>query len=256
MNIETYTTKYGDISLYSNEIYIGQSFKDGKYWDEDTLIQLKSYIDPDKNILEIGGHCGTSSIVYASFLNEGSKVYVYEPQKKLYDLLCKNIEQNQLTHKIIPFHTGVFCYDGDGFMNDIDLDGGGGNLQKRYEEESNLQCNFGGACIGQKGENIRMITVDNMNLDNIGFIHCDAQGSENFIFSAAINTIKRDRPVIYYENNVSNGGLYLYYTVCMNYQQYIQSNGLFNVEDYCLRTLNYSRVFQRFNNGMDDLLIP
>jgi hypothetical protein len=39
-----------------------------------------------------------------------------------------------------------------------------------------------------------------MNFENIGFIHCDAQGSENFIFSKSIDTIRRCRPVILYEN--------------------------------------------------------
>ena len=45
----------------------------------------------------------------------------------------------------------------------------------------------------------------NMKLDNIGYIHCDAQGSENFIFSKALETIKKYRPVIYYENNEHHG---------------------------------------------------
>ena len=47
-------SKYGKISLLSNEIYIGGSFKDGKYWDEDILLKLRDYVNPDRNILEIG----------------------------------------------------------------------------------------------------------------------------------------------------------------------------------------------------------
>lgn len=74
-------------------------------------------------------------------------------------------------------------------MNDIDLDGG--VVSKRYNEENNLKCKFGGIGLGNGGENIKLVTIDSMNLDNIGFIHCDAQGSENFIFSRAIKTIKK-----------------------------------------------------------------
>ena len=36
-----------------------------------------------------------------------------------------------------------------------------------------------------------------MNLDNIGvysLIHCNAQGSENFLFSQGMETIKKCRP--------------------------------------------------------------
>ena len=60
--MDTFKTKYGTITLYKNELYIRNDFVKGKYWDEDTLLQLKKYIDPTRNILEIGGHCGTSSL--------------------------------------------------------------------------------------------------------------------------------------------------------------------------------------------------
>ena len=142
--METYNTKYGLITLYKNEIYIGNEFKQGIYWDEGTLLKLKEYIPPDRNILEIGGHCGTSTIVYASFLNKAQKIYVYEPQRNMYKLLTKNISQNYLQDKIIPVNMGVFCYEGYGIMNDFDIDGGGGSISKRYNEESHLECNFGG----------------------------------------------------------------------------------------------------------------
>ena len=84
---QPYKKKYGLITLYRNEIYIGDSFKKGKYWDEDTLLKLKQYINPKRNILEIGGHCGTSSVVYSSFLEDDNKVFVYEPQYNLFKLL-------------------------------------------------------------------------------------------------------------------------------------------------------------------------
>jgi hypothetical protein len=57
---ERYHTKYGLVSLLSNDIHFHESFARGQYWDEDTLLKLNCYIDPDKNILEIGGHVGTT----------------------------------------------------------------------------------------------------------------------------------------------------------------------------------------------------
>ena len=100
-NTTTYYTKYGLITLYTNEMYIGDSFNKNKYWDEDTLLKLKEYINPDKNILEIGGHCGTSTVVYSSFLNPGKICYVYEPQKNMYNLLLQNVVQNKLDTKVL-----------------------------------------------------------------------------------------------------------------------------------------------------------
>lgn len=112
-------------------------------------------------------------------------------KKNMFDLLSYNIKQNGLEDKIIPINSGVFCYVGYADMNNIDLDGGGGIVQKRYNEEINLGCNFGGIGLGKDGERVKITTID-----NVGFIHCDAQGSGNFIFSHGLDLINRDRPVI------------------------------------------------------------
>ena len=49
--METYDTSFGWITLLRNEIYIGDTFRNGGYWDEDTLMKLKPYINPERNIL-------------------------------------------------------------------------------------------------------------------------------------------------------------------------------------------------------------
>ena len=252
--METYNTNYGLITLYKNDVYIGGEFKNGKYWDIDTLLKLREYIDPDRNILEIGGHCGTSSIVYSSFLNDNKKIYVYEPQRNMYNVLVQNINQNNLQNKIIPNNFGVFCFEGNGKMNNIDLDGGGGIVSKRYNEENNLNCNFGGIGLGNNGEDIHLTTIDNMRLDDIGYIHCDAQGSENFIFSKGIETITKYRPVILYENNELYG-TYLYNNVCKAYPNY-KKESKFNIKKYCIEKLNYSKCIDKFNGSIDTILIP
>ena len=251
--METYNTKYGLITLYKNEVYIGNEFKKGKYWDIDTMLLLQEYINPNRNILEIGGHCGTSSIVYASFLNNENKIYVYEPQHNMYNLLVQNINQNNLQNKIIPNNLGVFCFEGNGHMSNIDLDGGGGIVKECYKD-CNINCNFGGICLGIDGENIKLTTIDNMNLDDIGFIHCDAQGSESFIFSKGLETIKKYKPVILYENILLYDNT-LYNNVCSSYPNYNEESK-FDIKKYCMEQLNYSHFIDRFNGGIDTLLIP
>jgi FkbM family methyltransferase len=252
--METYNTKYGNITLYKNEVYIGGVFKNGEYWEESNLLALKDYINPNRNILEIGGHCGTSSIVYASFLNDDKKLFVYEPQRNMYNLLVQNINQNNLQNKIIPNNLGLFCYNGTAIMNAIDIDGGGGLVEKRYNEEIDLQCNFGGIGLGNEGETIHVTTIDELNLDDIGFIHCDAQGSENFLFSKGIETITKYRPLILYENK-DLCGTYLHDNVCRFYPQY-KEESMFDIKQLCMEKLNYSKYIDRFNNGNDTLLIP
>tara|TARA_R110002074_G_scaffold59689_1_gene145049 strand:+ start:313 stop:1089 length:777 start_codon:yes stop_codon:yes gene_type:complete len=234
--INTFTTPHGKISLLANESIIGQTFINGHYWDCNSLEILKKFIDPTRNILEVGGHCGTSSIVYASYLNKPSKVFVYEPQKNMYDLLLKNINQNNLQNTIIPYNSGVFCFNGKGSM-DVTEKYSGGNVEKRYTTETQLGCNFGGVGIGEGGEGVDFTTIDSMGHDNIGFIHCDAQGAEPFLFHHGRETIKRDRPVIFYEDPFNDGRMY-FDTVCKAHPTY-QKESQFDITDYCLKELNY-----------------
>ena len=250
--METYNTEYGEITLSKNDKFIAAKFRDGNYWGKDTLHKLQQYIDPAKNILEIGGHCGTSTVVYASYLNENAKVFVYEPQKKLYKLLLQNINQNKLQTKIVPFQLGVFCYKGIGQMNSVDIDGGGGEVLKRYND--NMQCNFGGIGLGDDGETINLTTIDKMGLENLGYIHCDAQGAENYIFSNAVNTITKYRPVILYENNQENDKP-LYDNVFSTYPEY-EEESKFDIRSFCMNKLNYSSCIDKFNDSHDTLLIP
>jgi hypothetical protein len=169
----------------------------------------------------------------------------------MFNLLKRNIEQNTIT-TILPFNKGVFCFNGKGSMNKESLDGGSGAVSENYLNSTD--CNFGGLSLGSEGEDIHLITIDTMDHKNIGFIHCDAQGSENFIFSKGINLISRDRPVILYENNALYGK-YLYDKVKQTYLEYSEES-LFNIEEYCMNTLGYTKCIHKFNGGIDTLLIP
>jgi FkbM family methyltransferase len=242
--INTYITKYGDISLYVNEIHIGMTFMYGRYWDEDTIFKLKEYIDPNKNIIEIGGHCGTSTILYSKFLTNG-KIYVFEPQKKMFDLLLKNIKQNNLEEKIIPYNNAVFCYNIKGNMNSID------DLNVNTND-LNKNCNYGGVQLGLDGEEVNMITIDSLNIENVGFIHIDAEGAENFIFYGCQETIKKYKPVIFYENN-QKFNKEAYNNVCKSYPSY-KKESEFNIFKFCVKQLRYTDYIERFNNGNDSLL--
>ena len=249
-HINTFITPHGKVSLLANDAIIVGEYRKGNYWDIEGLQMLKQYIDPNRNILEIGGHCGTDTIVYASYLNESSKLFVYEPQKRLYDVLVKNIQQNNLSDKVMHNNKAVFSYSGTGTMDAIDLDTHS-QVSNRYTTEKQYGCNFGGVGIGPGGEDVTFTTVDEMGHTNIGFIHCDAQGAEQYIFSKAQETIKRDRPVIYYENPQSDGGKFI---ERVEKAQPGRPESKFDVEQFCVNELGYRRMEESTSNNI--LLVP
>lgn len=251
-----FKTKWGTIEMPSNEAYISIPFKNGSYWDIDTLLKLESYIPKNRNILEIGGHVGTSTVVYSSFLNKDSKYWVFEPQAKMFSYLQKNIKYNNLENIVKPIQGSAFCYSGKMNMNFTPVDGPNVNLPLNVLNERNMIVNYGGLTVGKNGELINCYRLDDLSeIDNIGFIHCDAQGSEPFLFYGAQELIRKNRPVILYEDKTLGAGPQLHKNVCLSYPQYIAYSN-FDISEFCLKELGYSQIIKRFNNSEDNLLIP
>ena len=103
-------------------------------------------------------------------------------------------------------------------------------------------------------EKVNTSELDDMEIDNVGYIHCDAQGSENFIFSKGREFIKKNRPVILYENK-DFYGTYLYDNIVKNYPNYLEESK-FDIKKYCMEELNYTKYIDRYEGGIDTLLIP
>lgn len=250
-NTKTYNTKYGKVTLLNNDVYFITKFDKGKYWDEETLCYLRDNFISKGNILEIGGHSGTSTLFYSHIFDN---LYVFEPQKKMYNLICKNMKDNNKQNVNI-FNKALFCFNGEINMNDTDLDGVRKNEKITVLEEKNEKINYGGLSIGKNGETVKCITLDSLDIENITFIHCDAQGAEPFIFSKGKEFIKKHRPTILYENS-DLYGKYLLNVIKESYPQYNEESN-FNIKDYCVNILGgYICIDNFMNSGFDSLLIP
>lgn len=224
------------VTLLNNEMYIGEAFNSGGYWDERNMKEVLLYIDKSRNILEIGAHCGTSTLFYAK--NTDKLIYAFEPQQQMYDLLIENIKQNSLEDRIQTYNTALFSYNGEINMNPI---------------QDEVLYNYGGQSLGHKGELVPCVTLDSLELDDVGFIHCDAQGAENFIFSMGKEFLRKHRPTIYFENN-QDIDPELYKGVVDGFPNE-SKHASFNLIKFCMEELGYKQYVRRFSGG-DDLLIP
>jgi FkbM family methyltransferase len=238
---KAFNTEYGMLILYRNDKFITSSFNKGEYWDIETLLKVKEFIDPAKQIIEVGAHCGTSTLFYSKYSN--NLIHAFEPQKNMYELLLLNMENNGLLDQVKTYNAACFNTPGKGRMHSIDLDGGGGVVKDRYNDSK--ECNFGGVCLGEGGEEVDFVTIDSFKFDNIGFMHVDAQGAESAIFEGAIETINKNKPNILFEDNNNN---YLAQNVGKYY-----SSPKFNIIEYCLNVLGYSNIIHV--SGIDYLLI-
>jgi len=253
-NTLTFKTRYGFLTINKYDKYFIDTFMNNEYWDHEILSNVfHDYIEKG-NILEIGAHVGTSTMFYAKHIEPEYIIYAFEPQKKIFDLLCLNISQNKFIHKVKAINKALFCYNGVLKLNSIDLDGPHKNNLISNLEHKNLNINYGGIGIGENGESIKCITFNSLNIENVKFIHCDAQGAEPYIFCYAEDFIKKYRPVILFENYLLYGD-YLFNNIKKIYPEFNKESN-FNLKKYCCEELGYTSIDNIFGSKEDTLLIP
>lgn len=170
---------YWDTDLIQSSIVIN----DG-YYEEATLYYIqKKYEDRIKGkiILDIGANIGNHSIFFLKHLFP-AKVCSFEPVKPTFEILEKNVSINHLEDIIEIHNIAVGDRNYRGTYDTYDLNNIGGT--SIYEQED------GG---------IDIITIDELNLQNVGFIKIDVEGFEEKVVRGALDTIKRFHPVMLIE---------------------------------------------------------
>lgn len=90
-----------DISIthhHNNEPFLLNSYNHKGYWyhgkkrEQETVAVFKDWIDSGEFVLEIGGHIGYFSTLYAHLVGETGKVVVFEPSFENLKYLTKNVQ--------------------------------------------------------------------------------------------------------------------------------------------------------------------
>jgi FkbM family methyltransferase len=153
----------------------------------------KQFCDKNKSMLDIGAHTGTYSISLAKYCKH---VYSFEPQKMTYYALCGSVALSDI--KNITCHNyglGSDNQTGVQTLKIVSNDGGGSTLHA----DSNIL----------KEEAIVINILDNLNLENIGFIKMDVEGNERHVILGGLKTLEKSNyPKILFESNNSNTELF------------------------------------------------
>lgn len=198
MKIYTTDTPVGKISVMDNDIFASQLKQLGQY-AEQTVIDdyLKPYIENVKTILDIGGHVGYHTLGYKK-INPESTIHIFEPQIQLFNLLNKNIKDNNIT-KVHTYNNAVGHINTKINLGDTITDGP--NANRPYEYGSSDLYNLGGVSIGFGSTEVDMICLDSLALEDVGYIKVDVEGAESLVFLGAKDLIKKYKPVICFEHN-------------------------------------------------------
>ena len=197
MNIGKANTKYGKINYLVNDCYIAPSLKENKMYSEFEIENvIKPYIVKSKVILDVGAHIGCHTITYA-YMSPEAKIYSFEIQKPIYNLLRMNIEENKYEDRVKAYYCAVGNKIQMVNLNKTIKDNPDGCSEYNYNDGKKY--NFGGLSLGTGGEDIIMITIDSLELDNCDFLKIDVEGFEYLVVLGALKTITKYHPTIYFE---------------------------------------------------------
>jgi FkbM family methyltransferase len=181
-----FTGKQGEASTSKNYLY-----------DIQTVKVMKRVLREDSNCIDVGCHQGSMLREILRFAPNGNH-FAFEPLPGMYQDLSKsfgNLSNIQIYNCALSDNEGTTS-----FQHVTSNPGYSGLRQRKYERSD---------------EEIQEITVKTNLLDNlipdrtpIQFIKVDVEGAELQVFKGAVETIKRNKPVIVFEHGLGAADFY------------------------------------------------
>ncbi|MET0293400.1 MAG: FkbM family methyltransferase [Phenylobacterium sp.] len=186
---KAYRTRHGTMIAPPRDAYVGRSLElYGEYCPAEAAA-LAQLIRPGMTVVEVGGNLGSHTVAMARACAPGP-LYVFEPQQRLFQMLCANLVLNGVTN-VIACADAVGAAEGAAQMPALDYEAGG---------------NFGGMVLQAAGRQQGPLSVRVRTLDSLGLVACDlikvdVEGWEEGVLRGAAATIARFRPLLYVEND-------------------------------------------------------
>jgi FkbM family methyltransferase len=193
MDISIYfkETEFGNFCLIENDL-ISNCINNYGYWEAHLHYFYSKLIKKDDIVLDGGANIGFHTIQFAKLANEG-KVYAFEPQPLIFNVLSTNSLFNGLSNIIQQYRLGLSDKESTETLTSMDNPG----------VSMAADCiNWGGRGFTEKdGEDTATtVTIDSFKLSKLNFIKLDIQGFESKALIGGKKTIEKNKPIIFIEN--------------------------------------------------------
>jgi FkbM family methyltransferase len=185
------STEHGIFEVDPDDCWVRDNIlSNGRVYEYHIINQLKEIINRSYFIVDVGANIGCHTISYGMF-NSDAKIWAFEPQKKLFEILERNVERNSLKD-VKLFNCGV------GHVSmELELD----PVETMDEDPMRGGYNKAGLGIGKGGEKMNIVTIDSLDLPGLDYMKIDVEGAEGLVIMGARETIKKYKPVIFFEHN-------------------------------------------------------
>jgi FkbM family methyltransferase len=189
-NLGFYKTAQGNFYLplnAPNDIIINL-MKEGETFEPEVVELATRYIKKGTAVLDVGANFGQMSLLFSRLVGENGVVYSFEAQKRVFDILNKTIEANQLAN-IKPQFCAVYFESGRTF---------------HFPEPDFVRFGTYGSynlpIDAVEGQEVISLKIDDLQIEKpISFMKVDVQGCDLFAMQGAVETIKKHQMPILFE---------------------------------------------------------
>lgn len=175
---------------------IQKALRSGKNWEPNNVQVFEALIKPGMTVVDVGAYIGAHAVKFGQLAKPG-KVYTFEPQEDIYQILLQNIALNGLGDTVTAYKMALGDQSCKTKMREDP------KKPTDLEKPTNRGANFVLGCLDDTGDPLafEMRTLDSFKLDNVGFIKIDVEGAQLLVLKGAEETIKRNKPVMLIELN-------------------------------------------------------
>lgn len=163
------------------------------YWEIGTTDIIMNTIKKGMNVVEIGSNVGYYSIISASKIGKNGKIYAFEANPHIFEMLHRNMDINgfldraELVNKVVTNRSGKVSF----------------NMLKKHHGGSSI-VKFSGEHLEKKRESVDTCDLEAISLDeffknrniSVDVIKIDAEGSEPYIFDGMEKLISDNPDII------------------------------------------------------------
>jgi FkbM family methyltransferase len=168
------------------DTHVGRSLDLYGEWVESELDLLGPWLAPGDVVIDAGANVGNHTVFFAGRVGPDGRVYAFEPQRRVFQMLCANLALNGVTN-VEAVQAAVGTGLGEVAIPDVDYTAPG---------------NFGGVRLAcGAGRQVPVRSLDSLGLARCAAIKIDVEGMELDVIDGASDLIARTRPLLYVENN-------------------------------------------------------
>ena len=182
-NVHTVETRYGKMSLYADDQFIGKSLELYGEYSEIEAALWRKLIRPGDVAIDVGANIGTLTLALAEIVGESGRVTAIEPQPENAELLARNVADKD---RIEVLSCALGAAVGQTRVPSLAMLG---------------HKNYGGVAIGTGEHEVQVRPLDAIVTGRVQFIKIDVEGQELNVLAGARETIKRERPLLYIEDH-------------------------------------------------------